>query len=124
LYARVRRCLKTSRIGEATLSFEFVPAPPSTPVLNTENQQGNNPLLGVLAFLETLTNDCEDGRFLIQKQKLASNSSLKFLLLNPAAHFRDIVRDARYVITFIHRHINNENLHSSEISMSFSVKLI
>lgn len=57
---------------------------------------GNNPFLAVMAFMETLTNSCDDGRILLKRVQTVGKGTLKFLLLNPAAHFRDIVLQARY----------------------------
>lgn len=47
----------------------------------------------LLSFLESLTENCEDGRVLI-----TPNSSLKYLLLNPSSHFEEILKDCRSLI--------------------------
>nr|CAD7392056.1 unnamed protein product [Timema cristinae] len=57
-----------------------------------------NPLLSVLSFLESLTNHSEDGRIVCSRQTTVGKGSVKFLLLNPAAHFSDVVKEARSVI--------------------------
>lgn len=57
----------------------------------------SNPLLAVISFLEALTYSYEDGRIFIQKNEEVKCSRLQFLLLNPAAHFRDVVKEARSV---------------------------
>ncbi|KAK6621073.1 hypothetical protein RUM43_011379 [Polyplax serrata] len=57
-----------------------------------------NPLLSVVTFVQSLTNHCLDGRVVCTLSKTVGTSSLKFLLLNSASHFSDIVRDARSVI--------------------------
>ena len=69
------------------------------------NSQGTNPqdtmrspLMLIESFLSCLTNADKDGRTLITKQNISSQSSLKFLLLNPAVHFADVLRQARSVI--------------------------
>lgn len=67
------------------------PAPSST-----APEQSNNVILSVIAFIESLTNHCEDGRIICTRQSTVGRGSLKFLLLNPAAHFREIVKEARY----------------------------
>jgi len=54
-----------------------------------------NPLTPVMAFIESLTNHCEDGRIVCTRQAFVSKGVLKFLLLNPAVHFKDIVDKAR-----------------------------
>lgn len=56
----------------------------------------NNPLTPVMAFIESLTNHCEDGRIVCSRQTLVSKGLLKFLLLNPAIHFKEVVDKARY----------------------------
>ncbi|XP_065202076.1 ATP-dependent DNA helicase DDX11 [Planococcus citri] len=71
-----------------------VPAAPQTQV----NAESNNPILIVLSFIESLTNHCEDGRIICSRQATVGKGSLKFLLLNPAAHFEDIVKEAKSVI--------------------------
>ncbi|XP_052794616.1 ATP-dependent DNA helicase DDX11-like [Mya arenaria] len=58
----------------------------------------NSPLMHIEGFLLSLTNADKDGRIVVNKQKLLSQSSIKFLLLNPAVHFADVVREARAVI--------------------------
>ncbi|KAH8270971.1 hypothetical protein KR044_007360, partial [Drosophila immigrans] len=53
-----------------------------------------SPLRPLLAFLESLTSNAADGRVLLQP----STGSLKYLLLNPAEHFADIVAQARALV--------------------------
>jgi chromosome transmission fidelity protein 1 len=48
-----------------------------------------------MAFIESLTNHCEDGRIVCSRQAFVSKGTLKFLLLNPAVHFKEIVDKAR-----------------------------
>uniref|UniRef100_A0A1B6DBS7 Helicase ATP-binding domain-containing protein n=1 Tax=Clastoptera arizonana TaxID=38151 RepID=A0A1B6DBS7_9HEMI len=68
--------------------------------LENESQEiiSNTPVLPVLAFLEALTNRTDDGRVVCTKKLTVGQSSLKFLLLNPASHFSEIVQQARSVI--------------------------
>ncbi|RMX40284.1 hypothetical protein pdam_00008730, partial [Pocillopora damicornis] len=72
-------------------------------------QSSNSPLQIIESFLEALTNADKDGRIVVNKQdclrtlyflppERPSNSSLKFLLLNPAVHFTTIVKEARAVV--------------------------
>lgn len=66
--------------------------------MNENNKQeiiSNNPILPILSFLETLTNICEDGRIILTKQITLAKSRIKFLLLNPASQFTEIVQQAR-----------------------------
>ncbi|XP_030646577.1 ATP-dependent DNA helicase DDX11 [Chanos chanos] len=57
-----------------------------------------SPMMQVESFLFALTNANADGRVLLQRQMCLSASSLKFLLLNPAVHFSQIVKECRAVI--------------------------
>eukprot|EP00742_Colponemidia_sp_Colp-10_P016154 GILJ01018486.1.p1 GENE.GILJ01018486.1~~GILJ01018486.1.p1 ORF type:complete len:864 (-),score=122.28 GILJ01018486.1:323-2881(-) len=52
----------------------------------------------VLDFVEALTNSDQDGRVLTAKTGMASQRYFKFLMLNPAVHFHDIVTQAYSVI--------------------------
>jgi len=61
----------------------------------------NNPLTPVMAFIESLTNYCEDGRIICTTQAFVSKGVLKFLLLNPAVHFKEIVDKARLIILLL-----------------------
>ncbi|XP_076445975.1 ATP-dependent DNA helicase DDX11-like [Babylonia areolata] len=58
----------------------------------------NSPLMHIESFLLALTTANDDGRVVINKQTLLSRSSIKFLLLNPAVHFADVLQQARSVI--------------------------
>uniref|UniRef100_A0A672PJL8 ATP-dependent DNA helicase DDX11 n=1 Tax=Sinocyclocheilus grahami TaxID=75366 RepID=A0A672PJL8_SINGR len=57
-----------------------------------------SPMMLVESFLFALTNANKDGRVMIQRQACLSQSSLKFLLLNAAVHFTQIVQECRAVI--------------------------
>ncbi|XP_018974476.2 ATP-dependent DNA helicase DDX11 isoform X2 [Cyprinus carpio] len=57
-----------------------------------------SPMMLVESFLFALTNSNKDGRVMIQRQECLSQSSLKFLLLNAAVHFAQIVQECRAVI--------------------------
>uniref|UniRef100_A0A673G4N8 ATP-dependent DNA helicase DDX11 n=1 Tax=Sinocyclocheilus rhinocerous TaxID=307959 RepID=A0A673G4N8_9TELE len=52
-----------------------------------------SPMMLVESFLFALTNANKDGRVMIQRQVCLSQSSLKFLLLNAAVHFTQIVQE-------------------------------
>ena len=54
-------------------------------------------LTHVQNFLETLTNPAAEGRFFYEKDE-KNDISLKYMLLDPTHHFREIVEDARAVI--------------------------
>jgi hypothetical protein len=68
----------------------------SAPAASAPEPNLSNPLLSVLGFMEALTNHCSDGRVVCSRQATVGRGSLKFLLLNPAAHFSNIVKEARY----------------------------
>nr|XP_016937000.1 ATP-dependent DNA helicase DDX11 [Drosophila suzukii] len=53
-----------------------------------------SPIRPLLAFLETLTSNGEDGRILLDPQA----GTLKYLLLDPAEQFADIVGEARAIV--------------------------
>ena len=54
-------------------------------------------LTHVQSFLQTLTNPAAEGRFFYEKDD-KNNLSLKYMLLDPTHHFKEIVEDARAVI--------------------------
>uniref|UniRef100_A0A8C6DV27 DEAD/H-box helicase 11 n=1 Tax=Moschus moschiferus TaxID=68415 RepID=A0A8C6DV27_MOSMO len=57
-----------------------------------------SPLMHVEGFLEALTAANQDGRVILSRQGSLSQSSLKFLLLNPAVHFTQVVKECRAVV--------------------------
>lgn len=61
----------------------------------TETSAGSG-LYALLDFLERLCDRSENGRVLVQSNEL--NGQLKYLLLNPAEHFSDVVKQCRSVI--------------------------
>lgn len=63
------------------------PAPPAA------NPAMPSPFRPLIAFLQTLTSNAADGRVLLNPETF----TLKYLLLNPAEHFADIVKEARAV---------------------------
>ncbi|KAM9815513.1 ATP-dependent DNA helicase DDX11 isoform X2 [Syngnathus typhle] len=70
----------------------------------TNVQQGSletlaaSPMMQVESFFMALTNSNADGRVVVHKQGYLSESSVKFLLLNPAVHFAQVLKDCRSVI--------------------------
>ncbi|XP_046889666.1 ATP-dependent DNA helicase DDX11 isoform X2 [Hypomesus transpacificus] len=79
----------------------------SNPNTAPPNQQGPpegervlsaSPMMQVEGFLMALTNSNADGRVVVQTQGCVSSSSVKFLLLNPAVHFAQVLKDCRAVI--------------------------
>ncbi|XP_051886100.1 ATP-dependent DNA helicase DDX11 [Pristis pectinata] len=57
-----------------------------------------SPMMHIEGFLFALTSTNKDGRVVIQRQGTVSQSSLKFLLLNPAVHFAEVVKECRAVV--------------------------
>ncbi|XP_073400309.1 ATP-dependent DNA helicase DDX11 isoform X2 [Dendrobates tinctorius] len=57
-----------------------------------------SPLMQIESFLFALTNANQDGRVLVQMQGSVARSHLKFLMLNPAVHFAEVLRECRSVI--------------------------
>uniref|UniRef100_UPI00398E4C92 ATP-dependent DNA helicase DDX11 n=1 Tax=Pristiophorus japonicus TaxID=55135 RepID=UPI00398E4C92 len=57
-----------------------------------------SPMMHIEGFLFALTNTNKDGRVVVQRQGTVSQSSLKFLLLNPAVHFAEVVKECRAVV--------------------------
>ncbi|KAG9272975.1 ATP-dependent DNA helicase DDX11 [Astyanax mexicanus] len=58
----------------------------------------SSPMMLVESFLFALTNSNKDGRVVMDKQAYLSQSSLKFLMLNAAVHFAQVVQECRAVI--------------------------
>uniref|UniRef100_A0A8C3B151 ATP-dependent DNA helicase DDX11 n=1 Tax=Cairina moschata TaxID=8855 RepID=A0A8C3B151_CAIMO len=71
-------------------------SPPVEP--ENEQLQAASPLMQIEGFLSALTNANEDGRVILNRQGTVGQSSLKFLLLNPAVHFDKVVKECRAVI--------------------------
>ncbi|XP_065538193.1 ATP-dependent DNA helicase DDX11 isoform X5 [Lathamus discolor] len=73
---------------------------PQSPVVEAEHEQVRtaSPLMQIEGFLSALTNANQDGRVIINRQGTVGQSSLKFLLLNPAVHFAKVVEECRAVI--------------------------
>ncbi|KAK5980252.1 ATP-dependent DNA helicase chl-1 [Trichostrongylus colubriformis] len=55
-----------------------------------------SPLFTIKAFLEALSNRCEDGRIIVEKKGNASK--FRFILLNPASRLMEVVKEARATI--------------------------
>lgn len=63
---------------------------PVKPTGEKEKEQITSPLIVIASFLETLKTNCTDGRIFVAPGTTIGQGYLKFLLLNPAAHFSDI----------------------------------
>ncbi|NXQ59139.1 DDX11 helicase, partial [Anthoscopus minutus] len=71
-----------------------------SPPVEAEHDQFRtaSPLMQIEGFLSALTNANQDGRIILNRQGTVGQSSLKFLLLNPAVHFAKVVEECRAVI--------------------------
>lgn len=58
--------------------------------IESNEEQSNNPIIAIVNFLECLQNCSTDGRISVIPGPTVGQSIMKFLLLNPAAHFHDI----------------------------------
>lgn len=79
----------------------------STLPVSSTDQQGSveaekvlstSPMMQVEGFCMALTNSNTDGRVVVNRQATLSESSVKFLLLNPAVHFAQVLKECRAVI--------------------------
>ncbi|XP_042351747.1 ATP-dependent DNA helicase DDX11 [Plectropomus leopardus] len=78
----------------------------STASDSTADQQGSeaekvlsaSPMMQLESFFLALTNSNTDGRVVVHRQGNLSESSVKFLLLNPAVHFAQVLQQCRAVI--------------------------
>uniref|UniRef100_A0A8C7RTQ9 ATP-dependent DNA helicase DDX11 n=1 Tax=Oncorhynchus mykiss TaxID=8022 RepID=A0A8C7RTQ9_ONCMY len=63
-----------------------------------ERELAASPMMQVEGFFMALTNANTDGRVVLHTQGNVAVSSMKFLLLNPAVHFSQVLKDCRAVI--------------------------
>ncbi|XP_022432993.1 ATP-dependent DNA helicase DDX11 isoform X2 [Delphinapterus leucas] len=77
-----------------------VTAAPAAPAEEGEDKAPRpaSPLMHIEGFLAALTTANQDGRVILSRQGSLSQSSLKFLLLNPAVHFAQVVKECRAVV--------------------------
>ncbi|XP_070475029.1 ATP-dependent DNA helicase DDX11 isoform X1 [Equus przewalskii] len=73
---------------------------PAAPVEEGEARalRPSSPLMHIEGFLAALTTANQDGRVILSRQGSLSQSSLKFLLLNPAVPFAQVVKECRAVV--------------------------
>lgn len=73
---------------------------PAAPVEDGEARapRSASPLMHVEGFLAALTTANQDGRVILSRQGSLSQSGLKFLLLNPAVPFAQVVKECRAVV--------------------------
>ncbi|EDW62670.2 LOW QUALITY PROTEIN: uncharacterized protein Dvir_GJ16955 [Drosophila virilis] len=93
LAAQHQQCLTGGKRKQPAAKEPVTPQPqPKSSVVPSSAVP--SPLRPFLAFLETLTSNAADGRVLLNPK----TCTLKYLLLNPAEHFADIVSEARALI--------------------------
>uniref|UniRef100_H0V1P8 ATP-dependent DNA helicase DDX11 n=1 Tax=Cavia porcellus TaxID=10141 RepID=H0V1P8_CAVPO len=63
-----------------------------------EAMRAASPLMHIEGFLTALTTANQDGRVILSRQGSLSQSSLKFLLLNPAVQFAQVVKECRAMV--------------------------
>ncbi|XP_032675569.1 ATP-dependent DNA helicase DDX11 isoform X6 [Odontomachus brunneus] len=70
-----------------------IPTQEAASVMDTPNnneEPTSNSLMAILSFLESLKSSCLDGRIYVLPGVTIGQGIIKFLLLNPAAHFHNI----------------------------------
>lgn len=76
--------------------------PAATPATSLEEEAAlprpTSPLMHIEGFIESLTSTNQDGRIILSRRGNLSQSTLKFLLLNPAMHFAQVVKECRAMI--------------------------
>uniref|UniRef100_A0A8C7RUQ2 ATP-dependent DNA helicase DDX11 n=1 Tax=Oncorhynchus mykiss TaxID=8022 RepID=A0A8C7RUQ2_ONCMY len=80
------------------LSLSPVESPPGQQGAAEERELAASPMMQVEGFFMALTNANTDGRVVLHTQGNVAVSSMKFLLLNPAVHFSQVLKDCRAVI--------------------------
>uniref|UniRef100_H2UNJ7 ATP-dependent DNA helicase DDX11 n=1 Tax=Takifugu rubripes TaxID=31033 RepID=H2UNJ7_TAKRU len=88
-------------------SLKFLFCLASTCAVSAADQQGSleaekalaaSPMMQVEGFFMALTSSNTDGRVVVNNQGIVIKSSVKFLLLNPAVHFAQILKECRAVV--------------------------
>ncbi|KAI4902620.1 hypothetical protein NFI96_032937 [Prochilodus magdalenae] len=86
-------------LGRFLQSLQSKPAaPPEQQGAVEDRPLMASPMMLVESFLFALTNANKDGRVVMDKQACLAQSSLKFLMLNAAVHFAQVVQECRAVI--------------------------
>uniref|UniRef100_A0A3Q2NUU3 DEAD/H (Asp-Glu-Ala-Asp/His) box helicase 11 n=1 Tax=Fundulus heteroclitus TaxID=8078 RepID=A0A3Q2NUU3_FUNHE len=75
-----------------------VPSPDQQGAAEADKVLSASPMTQVEGFFQALTNSNTDGRVVLQKQGTLSENSVKFLLLNPAVHFAQVLEECRAVV--------------------------
>uniref|UniRef100_A0A6Q2XZW6 Helicase ATP-binding domain-containing protein n=1 Tax=Esox lucius TaxID=8010 RepID=A0A6Q2XZW6_ESOLU len=80
------------------LSASPVESPPGLQGAADDRELAASPMMQIEGFFMALTNTNTDGRVMLHTQGSVAVSSVKFLLLNPAVHFSQVLKDCRAVI--------------------------
>uniref|UniRef100_A0A8D3C6M0 DEAD/H (Asp-Glu-Ala-Asp/His) box helicase 11 n=1 Tax=Scophthalmus maximus TaxID=52904 RepID=A0A8D3C6M0_SCOMX len=77
-----------------TLQSNQIPSTDQQGSVEAEKELSVSPMMQLEGFFKALTNSNTDGRVVVQ----LNSSSVKFLLLNPAVHFAQVLKECRAVI--------------------------
>ena len=89
---------KLARKVEGYVNYADEQSSESKPKADTISHVSTMPVLThVQSFLQTLTNPAAEGRFFYEKDE-NKDLALRYMLLDPTHHFKEIVKDARAVI--------------------------
>uniref|UniRef100_A0A8C7GAK6 ATP-dependent DNA helicase DDX11 n=1 Tax=Oncorhynchus kisutch TaxID=8019 RepID=A0A8C7GAK6_ONCKI len=91
---KVQRYFEKSMISRKV----SVCSPPGQQGAAEDRELAASPMMQVEGFFMALTNANTDGRVVLHTQGSVAVSSMKFLLLNPAVHFAQVLKDCRAVI--------------------------
>uniref|UniRef100_A0A673C9A1 ATP-dependent DNA helicase DDX11 n=1 Tax=Sphaeramia orbicularis TaxID=375764 RepID=A0A673C9A1_9TELE len=105
---KLQRYFEKSMISRKMFSFSIsLMCFPPLCVVSSADQQGSveeekvlsaSPMMQVEGFFMALTNTNTDGRVVVHRQGTLFNTHVKFLLLNPAVHFAQVLKECRAVI--------------------------
>lgn len=98
---RLMRYLQESKLArkvEGYIEYEEQAAATESKSSGKQTRSSSMPVLNhVQSFLHTLTNPATEGRFFYERTD-SGDLALKYMLLDPTYHFKDIVEDARAVV--------------------------
>ncbi|XP_053175106.1 ATP-dependent DNA helicase DDX11 [Scomber japonicus] len=83
---------------QSNQSGATVPSDDQQGSVEAEKVLSASPMMQIEGFFMSLTNSNADGRVVLHRQGTLSESSVKFLLLNPAVHFAQVLKECRAVI--------------------------
>uniref|UniRef100_A0A3Q3G0N1 DEAD/H (Asp-Glu-Ala-Asp/His) box helicase 11 n=1 Tax=Labrus bergylta TaxID=56723 RepID=A0A3Q3G0N1_9LABR len=96
---KLQRYFEKSLISRKVKKFSYpIYVAVQSGLTEAEKVLSASPMMQVEGFFMALTNSNADGRVVVQRQGALSDSSVKFLLLNPAVHFAQVLSECRAVI--------------------------